>query len=191
MKRRIAIPILTLAIMVLGAPGGLAQRTNLNETTPAKQEAAPKAADSGSQTSSSDKSKGKKAPSIKERPIVIPRESGSDSSDSGKGKAKPDKPNRPDNPALPTGVKSLVTNFQTARETYLNQQQELRRQLKQATDEEREAIRERIRESLEQWKEQHQQFVKEVKDRAKEMKQQLDPALGRVIDQGGQEGRGR
>lgn len=148
-------------------------------------------ASNGDPGNSEGKGKGKNKPTIAERPTVIPRDLADDSSSSDKGKGKPETPGRPDNPALPTEVKSLVTTFQSARETYLNQQKDLQRRLKNASEEEREAIREQIRESLERWKEQHKQFVKDVKERAHEMKEQLQPDLGRLIDQGSKDGNDR
>lgn len=193
MKQHIAIAIISAAAMTLMAPPGLAQ-TNSPDGTPAAKKTAVKQSTSPPSVSGNEdngKGKGKNKPSIAERPTVIPRDPAADSSGADKGKGKPEKPARPDNPALPTEVKSLVTSFQNAREMYLNQQKELRRQLKEATDEQREAIRGQMRESLERWKEQHQQFVKDVKDRAKEMKDHLQPDLGRVIDQGAKENNGR
>lgn len=140
---------------------------------------------------------GKNNPSIGNRPIEVPRIHDPHSDDpnvngnNGKGSGKPDHPPRSDKNTLPGSVQNLIVNFQTAREAYLTRQKELRLQLKTATDEQREAIRQQIADLLEEWKEQHREFIQETKDRAKEMKNELNPDLGRVVDGAKGEGRGR
>ncbi len=148
------------------------------------------AADGNGNNNGKGKGNDNKTPTIDNRPVIEPRQpTGTDSN--GKGKGKPEKPDRANDKEPTPGVKDLVNQFQTARETYLAEQRQLKLQLKAATEEERDAIRQKIRDSLDRWKSQHQQFVEEVKDRAKEMKSNLSQDFGRVIDQGKDEGRGR
>lgn len=129
-----------------------------------------------------------KAPSIVNRPVVEPR--GSDGTGSA-DKGKPATPGRPDKIAPSPAVKELVDKFQDARETYLDQQRQLRIQLKSATEQEREVIRQQMREGLDRWKEQTRQFAEEARESAHKMKDKLGPELDRVIDRGKDEGRNR
>lgn len=127
----------------------------------------------------------KSKPSISNRPVVTPREDDPER----KEKGKPESPGRPGRIEPPVEVSALVDRFQSARETYLREQRELRIRLKSASEEEREAIRAEIRESLERWKEQHRQFALETKVQAQHLKETLHPDFGRVIDRGKDEGR--
>ena len=135
------------------------------------------------------KGKAKGKPSIAERPVVIPRAGGPAAEESAKG--KPTKPDRPGNATQSTGVKNLVQVFQDSREAYLQQQKALAQQYKTATTEERKAIREQLKELLDRLKEQQRQFREEVRERAKSLKKELDPSLGRLIDKSVGEDRGR
>lgn len=126
-----------------------------------------------------------KKQSLTDRVQIISRDE--DSS----GKKKPEKPNRPAAPAPGADVQDLVKEFKAARETYLEQQKELARQVKENSKEAREALRQQNKELLEAIKEQQKALLKETKDRAKDLKSQLHPDMGRVIDSGVGEGRGR
>lgn len=140
------------------------------------------------QGESQGKSKGK--PSISDRPVVEPREA-QDSGSTDKSKGKPESPGRPDRVEPLPEVKSLVNRFQQSREVYLREQRELKLRLKDAPEEEREAIRQQMKDALERWKEQHRQFVQETRERAQQLKNELHPDLGRVIDKAVDEGRGK
>jgi flagellar motility protein MotE (MotC chaperone) len=105
-------------------------------------------------------------------------------------------PPRPERPAVPgepppsQDVKDLVRDYQSARQAFLKQQQDLQRQLKTATDEQRALIREQLKENLQQWLEQQKAQIQELREQAKDIKNSV-PALRDVIDSGGGEGRGR
>ena len=107
-------------------------------------------------------------------------------------KGKPATPGRPDKVPPPADVQTLVRDFQTAREKFLTDQKALARQYSLASEEERKAIRERMKEMLDRLKEQQKAVQQDMRDRAKELKQQLHPDLNRLIDSGSTEGgRGR
>lgn len=106
----------------------------------------------------------------------------------------PARPERPPIPNLPPpaqeSVKDLVRDFQSARQAFLNQQKELQRQLKTATEEQRALIREQLKENLQQWLEQQKAQIQDLREQARDIKNNV-PALRDVIDSGGGEGRGR
>lgn len=133
-------------------------------------------------------SQGKDKPTIDQRPTVVPRDPATDPEQKG----KPATPGRPDKTQPPADVQTLVKDFQTAREKFLEDQKALTRQFQQASEEERKAIRERMKEMLDRLKEQQKALQQDMRDRAKELKQQLHPDLNRLIDNGSTEGgRGR
>lgn len=137
-------------------------------------------------------SQGKGKPAIDQRPIVLPRDPASDPKTATDQKGKPATPGRPDKVQPPADVQTLVKDFQTAREKFLEDQKALTRQFQQASEEERKAIRERMKEMLDRLKEQQRALQQDMRDRAKELKQQLHPDLNRLIDNGSTEGgRGR
>ena len=137
-------------------------------------------------------SQGKDKPTIDQRPTVVPRDPASDPAVATDQKGKPATPGRPDKVQPPADVQTLVRDFQTAREKFLEDQKALARQYSQASEEERKAIRERMKEMLDRLKEQQKAVQQDMRDRAKELKQQLHPDLNRLIDNGTTEGgRGR
>jgi ElaB/YqjD/DUF883 family membrane-anchored ribosome-binding protein len=143
-------------------------------------------------TGSPGNSEGKGKPTIEQRPIVVPRDPASDPATANDQKGKPATPGRPDKAQPPVDVQTLVRDFQTAREKFLEDQKALTRQFQQASEEERKAIRERMKEMLDRLKEQQKALQQDMRDRAKELKQQLHPDLNRLIDNGSTEGgRGR
>jgi transketolase len=131
------------------------------------------------------KGKGKSKPTVAERPQVI----GSKGSSTEKG--KPERPGNP-NSQNPAEVTALVNKFQTARQEFLAAQREMALQKKDATEEQRAALREKYKEAMERWKEERKQFVEEQKERMKDIKQELHPDLGKIVDgAGGDGGNGR
>jgi len=129
--------------------------------------------------------KGKgKAPAIADRPVIEPRANSDGFADKGKS-------GRAERVMAAPAVRDLVGKFQTAREAYLEEQRQLRVQLKDATEAEREGIRQQMRAGLERWKEQTRLFAEETRERAQKMKDKLGPDLGRVIEKGRDEGRNR
>ena len=112
---------------------------------------------------------GKGKPSLDQRPTVLPREGTPDSAQKG----RPATPGRPDKSEIPADVQTLVRDFQSAREKYLEDQKALTRQYQQASEEERKAIRERMKEMLDRLREQQKALQQDMRDRAKELKQQL------------------
>lgn len=121
-----------------------------------------------------------KKETIKERTVVVSR----DVDVNGKGKEKPNKPERPNNPAPGADVQDMIKEFKQARETFLEQQKELNRQAKEDSKEARDALREQQKELLERLKEQQRIIRQETKDRAKTLREELSPDMGRVIDSG-------
>jgi flagellar motility protein MotE (MotC chaperone) len=122
-------------------------------------------------------------PPIVERPTVVAPT------------APPDRPNlpaRPERPAVPgqpppsQEIKDLTRNFQAARQAFVQQQQELQRQLKMATDEQRKIVRQQLKENLEQWLEQQRQ----MRDDTREQLKQIAPGL-RDVGNNPHDGRGR
>ena len=125
-------------------------------------------------------------PPIANRPVVVAPT------------AAPERPNLPPRPERPTGpgqpppaqdVKDLVRDFQSARQAFQKQQQDLQRQLKTATDEQRAQIREQLKDNLQQWLEQQKAQIQELREQAIDIKNNV-PALRDVIDQP-HDGRGR
>lgn len=126
-------------------------------------------------------------PNIAERPVVIAPT------------PAPDRPDLPQDPHRSTPSKqlppsetlrSLVKDFQSARQAYLKQQRSLLDQLKQSTAEEREAIRQQLKENLQAWLEEQKMHIQELRDQARDIRNNV-PAIGDVIDAAKDEGRGR
>ncbi len=142
----------------------------------------------GKTDTGTDNNQGKGKPTIDQRPTIVPRDVATDSDQKG----KPATPGRPDKAQPPADVQTLVRDFQSARENFLEDQKALTRQYQQASEEERKAIRERMKDMLDRLKEQQKALQQDMRDRAKELKQQLHPDLNRLIDNGATEGgRGR
>ena len=80
-------------------------------------------------------------------------------------------------------MKDLVRDFQSARETFRKEQLELNRQLKTANEEQRAIIRQQIQENLKEWLEEQKARVEDLREQAKDMKNQVK-GLGDVIDSG-------
>jgi gas vesicle protein len=129
----------------------------------------------------------KAVPLIPDRPIVIPPLPLSQQVNL---PLAPERPPSPDRPVLALGVKDLVKDFQTARQEFLTSQQELLRQLKTATQEQRAVIRGQLKENLEAWKEAQKAHIQELREQAKEMIRNV-PDLRTVIDAGQPEGPGK
>lgn len=126
-------------------------------------------------------------PSIAERPVVVPPA------------LRPDRAQVPERPPRPNGgdvivpsggLRALIQDFQTARETYMAQQRDLLRQIKDASAEERDAIRQQLKEKLDVWLQEQKEHIQTIRDQAKEMKNNL-PAIRNVIDAAQEEGRPR
>lgn len=90
----------------------------------------------------------------------------------------------------PTEVKNLIERFQAAREQYLLRQKQLLLQFRQATDEQRAELREQMKENLDQWRERQLEFRSQLKDRAVELRRELQGELRDVISEGSKEGEG-
>jgi gas vesicle protein len=125
-------------------------------------------------------------PLIPDRPVVLPPPIA--------GQANlplaPERPPSPDRPSPPQSVKDLVKDFQTARQNFLHSQQELLRQLKGATQEQRAAIREQLKDNLNEWREAQKSHLQELRDQARDLINTV-PAIRDVINSGRDEGRGR
>src|SRR5262245_43743284 len=89
---------------------------------------------------------------------------------------RPNLPGRPENrvvPGRPTpskDMKELVRDFQTARESFRKQQQELNRQLRKANEEQRAAIRTQLQENLKHWLEEQKARTEDLRAQGLMMK---------------------
>lgn len=126
-------------------------------------------------------------PAIADRANVIPLTKAPERRDL---PGRSDRPPVPERPAPSKEVKDLVKDFQSARRSFLTQQQELMRQLKSSTDEQRTALRAQLKENLSAWMEEQKAHLQDIREQAKEIKNNV-PAIKDVIDAGGGEGRGR
>lgn len=122
-------------------------------------------------------------PAIVARPTVIPPVSATTP-------GTPARPELPGQPAPSADLRDLVKDFQTARESFLKQQQDLLAQLKAASKEEREALRQQLRENLDAWLEQQKAQVQDIREQAREIKNNV-PSISDVVDSGKGEGRSR
>src|ERR1041384_4847412 len=101
------------------------------------------------------------APAINNRPIVVPATPPPARTSL---PASPHRPPAPGQPVLSKDVKDLVRDFQSARQTFLKQQQELARKLQGANEADRAIIREQLKENLDQWKEQQKAQIQELRE---------------------------
>jgi predicted ribosome quality control (RQC) complex YloA/Tae2 family protein len=122
-------------------------------------------------------------PPINNRPLLV---APAQPSDRAGGPKRPARPVVPGQPVQTQQMKDLVREFQAARQDFINQQQELRRQLKTANDAQRAIIREQLKEKREQWMEQQKAQIQELKEQAREMNRVGN--LRDVIDSGSGEG---
>ena len=107
------------------------------------------------------------------------------------------KPARPGgvNDGSPATVNALINKLQTDRQSFLAAQKEIR--LKQASansEEARALLRQEMNDALQKWKAERTQFVEEQRERAKSIRSELHPDMGRVVDgaiPGSDSGRGR
>jgi hypothetical protein len=133
----------------------------------------------------STKAKGKEKPTVAERPQLI----GATTTTTA------DKPARPTaTGTTPAETAKLISDFQTARQQYLETQKEISLKLKTGTEEQRMVLREKSKEALDKWREDHRRYVEEQKERARQMKLELQPEIGVVVDSAGEGiggGRGR
>jgi hypothetical protein len=97
---------------------------------------------------------------------------------------RPDRPERPERPPLPPELKALLEKFETAREEYLKEQAELFKQLRGATEADREAIRAQIKEKREIWIEKTKEVREEIRKRLEELKDKL-PTRREILDNAG------
>ena len=126
-------------------------------------------------------------PLIQDRPVVIPPIAPLNQVNL---PVAPERPPSPDRPSPPQNVKDLVKDFQTARQSFLSSQQELLRQLKTATEEQRAAIRAQLKENLNEWRDAQKIHLQELRDQAREIISTV-PAIKDVVNSGLDEGRGR
>ena len=122
-------------------------------------------------------------PPIVERPTVVAPAAPPDRPNL---PARPDRPHVPGQPPPSQEIKDLTRNFQAARQTFVKQQQELQRQLKTGTDEQRKIIRQQLKENLEQWMEQQRGQLPVLRDQIKG----IAPGL-RDVGSNPHDGRGR
>jgi F0F1-type ATP synthase membrane subunit b/b' len=102
----------------------------------------------------------------------------------------PARPNLPGQTAPSAELRDLVKDFQSARESFRKQQQDLLIQLKAASEAEREAVRQQLKENLDAWLEQQKAQMQDIRDQARELRDNV-PAIRDVVNSGTGEGRGR
>jgi len=91
----------------------------------------------------------------------------------------------------PAELKTLIERFRSAREKYLQDRNEVLRQLKEATDEQRDELREQMRDALETWREMQAELRVQVAERKREIREQLSQDLERVVESGSPTGDGQ
>ncbi len=99
--------------------------------------------------------------------------------------------NRPERSGSDQEVKSLVKKFENERESFLQKEKELQKQLKDAAEAQREQIREQQKENLEQWKEQQKKFRDQLRERSETIKNELSDDLKRAVDDAKDKSSGR
>jgi hypothetical protein len=83
------------------------------------------------------------------------------------------RPVRPERPGLPPEVQARVERFKLDARSYLARQEELKRQLQGANDEQRAAVRENLRQLREQWLERARELRQEQQERRAELETKL------------------
>lgn len=91
------------------------------------------------------------------------------------------RPGRPERSGIPPEVKERMDRFRDAARAYLQQTEELKKQLQGANEKERAALREKVRQLREEWLERAREFRKEFKTRQRELSDKL-PDYREVID---------
>lgn len=86
---------------------------------------------------------------------------------------KPEKPEHPEIPASPKNVKAMLKQFEDAREEYLHQQAELRRNLHQASGEDLETLRERLRQQQAEFLAHQRELRRSIKEQIARLKDEL------------------
>jgi hypothetical protein len=76
-------------------------------------------------------------------------------------------------PNLPDDLKGLIQKFQTDREGFLKAQEDLRKQLKGATADQRAALREQAQSNREKWLDEQSKLREDIRSRLKDLKSQL------------------
>ena len=76
-------------------------------------------------------------------------------------------------PNLPQDVKKLIQKFESEREAFLKQQEQLLKQLRGATADEREKLREQIKANRETWLDKQKDLREDIKERLAELRDKL------------------
>ena len=84
-------------------------------------------------------------------------------------------------PVLPDDVKALIQKFDSERDTFLKAQEDLRKQMKDASKDKRDDLREQLRTNREKWLEEQKQLREDIRDRLKELTEKL-PSHRDAID---------
>ena len=84
-------------------------------------------------------------------------------------------------PVLPDDVKALIQKFDSERDTFLKAQEDLRKQMKDASKDKRDDLREQLRTNREKWLEEQKQLREDIRDRLKELTDKL-PSHRDAID---------
>lgn len=97
--------------------------------------------------------------------------------------------NRPES-NQPADLKEMIARFQAAREQYLKKQKSIAANMRQANGQDRAALRAQMRDNLDKWRELQLEFRSQVKERAVELRRELQSQLREVVDEGSKEGAG-
>ena len=104
--------------------------------------------------------------------------------------SKSGQPNGPDKTVVSTDVQQLISNFNAARDKFLDEQKQLRKKYDAASKDEREKLRSEIKDKRQQFLDQTKDSQEELRKRLTELKDQLkdhsqiiEDAKGRAKDQ--------
>lgn len=79
----------------------------------------------------------------------------------------------PGGSATPAQVRAMVQKFQADRDTFMAQQQALKNQLSDASDQERDRIRDQLHDQMEQWKQDQSRLRDQLRDECDRLADQL------------------
>ena len=94
------------------------------------------------------------------------------------------RPSRSERPDFPPELKLRLRSFENLRELYLAQQQELVKKLRGATtSQDRERLRAQLQVLRDEWLDKARAFKEETRTRLEELKSELSPKYGELLDE--------
>jgi gas vesicle protein len=102
------------------------------------------------------------------------------------------RPDRKDGEERPVAddVKKLLDQFEQAREQHLKEQLDLAKQLKNATERQRDQVREQLKENRREWQAQQKLLSQQIRERLNEIKDELKEHNKKVREELGHDGGG-